>query len=149
LLSGSRKAAAASAGRSSAPSASRIWPPKRSTRAARVGCPGSTTKRATSSASTTTAPCDRSRSATVDLPDPIPPVSPTSRIVTDATGAPIFALSVLKRATQSAEGDATDTPSGSRIGASTQRKHPHEPVRVAYVARGEVRQGREGCVDGG
>src|SRR5436189_177254 len=64
---------------------SRLSPPNRPTSATRAGSPGSTTRRATSAASTMTAPLRRSRSATVDLPDPIPPVSPTSSTVTDAT----------------------------------------------------------------
>src|SRR5918994_100944 len=52
--------------------------PNRSTSFASAGCPGSTTARATTSASTMTAPRAASRSDTVDLPAPIPPVSPTS-----------------------------------------------------------------------
>ena len=44
------------------------------------GEPGSTTSRASRSASITTAPCAASRSATVDFPDAIPPVSPTSTV---------------------------------------------------------------------
>ena len=49
--------------------------------AASAGFPGSTTARAATSASTTTAPLRPRRSAAVDLPDPIPPVRPTSNMV--------------------------------------------------------------------
>ena len=66
-----------SAGRSSRLSRSRTSVPKRSAIAARAGIPGSTTSRATASASTTTAPSEASWAATVDLPEPIPPVRPT------------------------------------------------------------------------
>ena len=70
-------ARAASAARSSAPSGRRISGPNASTSAASAGVPGSTTSRAIASASTMTAPRSTSIRATVDLPDPIPPVSPT------------------------------------------------------------------------
>src|SRR5437762_279165 len=67
----------ARAPRSSRPSGARMPSPNRSTSFFSAGCPGSTTARATWSASTITAPRAASRSATVDLPAPIPPVSPT------------------------------------------------------------------------
>src|SRR5262249_42401431 len=74
----SENATFARAARSRRPSASTMPSPNRSTSFARAGCPGSTTARATRSASTMTAPRAASRSATVDFPAPIPPVSPTS-----------------------------------------------------------------------
>src|SRR5256714_6997033 len=68
----------AKAPRSSRPSGSRMLSPNRSTSFFSAGCPGSTTARATWSASMMTAPRAARSSATVDLPAPIPPVSPTS-----------------------------------------------------------------------
>src|SRR5687767_2554424 len=50
--------------------------PKRATTASCAGPPGSTTSRAMRSASTITAPRSASSAATVDLPEPMPPVSP-------------------------------------------------------------------------
>src|SRR3989440_5989836 len=67
----------AKAPRSSRPSGSRMLSPNRSTSFFSAGRPGSTTARATWSASMMTAPRAASSSATVDLPAPIPPVSPT------------------------------------------------------------------------
>ena len=64
------------ASRSSRPSW-RTSAPKRSTIAARPGVPGSTTSRASTSASMITAPRSPSSSATTDLPEAIPPVRPT------------------------------------------------------------------------
>ena len=55
----------------------RMSAPNRSTSFSSAGVPGSTTCRAIRSASTTTAPRSSSSAATVDLPDPIPPVNPT------------------------------------------------------------------------
>ena len=40
------------------------------------GVPGSTTSRASASASTSTAPSSRRRAATMDFPEAIPPVNP-------------------------------------------------------------------------
>src|SRR6476661_5247412 len=68
---------APSAARSREPSAASTCGPNRSTTAARPSEPGATTSRARRSLSTTSAPSSRSRSATVDLPDPIPPERPT------------------------------------------------------------------------
>ena len=66
---------AASAARFNAPSAPSMSAPKASTMAASPGVPGATTCRASSSESTTMAPNSRSTADTVDLPDPIPPVT--------------------------------------------------------------------------
>ena len=77
LDSSSANATLANAPRASRPSASRMPSPNRSTSFWSAGCPGSTTARATWSASTMTAPRAASSSETVDLPAPIPPVSPT------------------------------------------------------------------------
>ena len=65
--------------RSREPSGARIPSPNSATTAARPSLPGLTTSRATSSALVTTAPRSFSRAATVDLPEPMPPVSPTRR----------------------------------------------------------------------
>ena len=67
----------AQAGRSRVPSSASTSSPKASTTAARPGVPGSTTSRASRSASTTTAPRSVRTFATVLLPDATPPVSPT------------------------------------------------------------------------
>src|SRR5512132_235219 len=77
LDSSSANATLANEPRASRPSASRMPSPNRSTSFCSAGCPGSTTARATWSASTITAPRPASSSETVDLPAPIPPVSPT------------------------------------------------------------------------
>src|SRR5437763_610042 len=69
---------AARAGRTMAPSALTTPGPKRSTTGWYAGPPGATTSRAIRSASTTTAPRASSRDETVDFPDPMPPVSPTT-----------------------------------------------------------------------
>ena len=71
-----RRPADASFARSRRPSASTTSAPKRSASFSSTGEPGSTTWRAMRSASTTTAPLATRRAATVDLPDPIPPVRP-------------------------------------------------------------------------
>ena len=63
--------------RSSVPSAARMPGPKRSTMAARTGWPGSCSSRVMASASMITAPRSASSLDTVDLPAPMPPVSPT------------------------------------------------------------------------
>ena len=63
-------------GRSSWPSAVNTSSPKRVTMSASAGVPGSTTSRASRSASTTGAPSSRRIFATVLLPLAIPPVSP-------------------------------------------------------------------------
>ncbi len=76
--SGWPKTIAASAGRSIRPSGSRTPGPNRSTSCRWAGAPGSTTSRATWSASTTTAPWSTSSRATVDLPAPMFPVRPTA-----------------------------------------------------------------------
>ncbi len=65
------------AARSSEPSASRISGPNSATSRSRPTVPCSTTSRAIESASTTTAPRAASIREASDLPDPIPPVSPT------------------------------------------------------------------------
>src|SRR5437868_6672764 len=54
--------------------------PKRSTTASKAAPPGSTTWRAMRSVSTRAAPRSTSSPATVDLPAPIPPVSPMMSI---------------------------------------------------------------------
>src|SRR4051812_2112480 len=73
----SPKTIAASAGRSSRPSGPTIESPNFATTASKPGVPGSTTSRAIASASMITAPCSASSLATVLLPEPTPPVSPT------------------------------------------------------------------------
>ena len=75
-FSSSLKAIAASAGRFSAPSGSRMPSPNASTRFANPSVPGSTTSRAITSPSTTIAPSSLNVADTVDLPAPIPPVNP-------------------------------------------------------------------------
>src|SRR4051794_22611778 len=78
--SGSSKTIRATASRSSDPSAARTVSPNASTTCCSPGVPGATTSRATASASTTTAPSAASRRATSLLPEPMPPVSPTTSI---------------------------------------------------------------------
>ena len=63
--------------RSSSPSGWSTPGPKRSTMAASTGWPGRWSSRVMASASTMTAPRAASRADTVDLPEPMPPVSPT------------------------------------------------------------------------
>src|SRR5438874_34420 len=75
--SSSRNTMAAKAGRSRVPSAATTPLPNRSTIASYAGVPGSTTSRASTSASRITAPRASSMRDTVDFPDPIPPVRPT------------------------------------------------------------------------
>ena len=78
--SASSNTRAASADRSSVPSSVRIASPNSSTTARNPGVPGWTTSRAIWSESMSHAPHRPSWSATSDLPDPIPPVSPTLSI---------------------------------------------------------------------
>ena len=75
--SGSAKTIAARAARSNVPSARTTASPKRSRTRVRAALPGSTTSRATASASTTWAPSRCSCADTLDLPEPMPPVTPT------------------------------------------------------------------------
>jgi hypothetical protein len=56
--------------------ASSTCSPNSATTAASPSVPGSTTSRASASASITSAPSSANRAAAVDLPDPIPPVNP-------------------------------------------------------------------------
>src|SRR5206468_12846754 len=74
------------------PSAATTESPNSATTASKPGVPGSTTSRAIASASMTTAPCSASSRATVLLPEPTPPVSPTRMGVTLAV-ARVTALS--------------------------------------------------------
>src|SRR5438477_898242 len=62
------------------PSGSRTSRPKAMTISLSAGCPSSTTSRASRSASITSAPSLRNIPATSDLPEPIPPVRPRTRI---------------------------------------------------------------------
>ena len=78
----------ASAARSSSPSGPTTSRPNRATTAAKPGVPGSTTSRAIASASMITAPCSASSAATVLLPDPTPPVSPTLTRATVPSAGP-------------------------------------------------------------
>ena len=71
----SEKTTAARAARSNEPSAAIILLPNSAATAARPGEPGATTSLASTSESMTTAPRSRSCAATVDLPDPMPPVT--------------------------------------------------------------------------
>src|SRR3954453_855631 len=73
----SPKTTAPSRARSSRPSSVSTSSPNSATTAASPGVPGSTTSRATASASMTTAPSSRRRRDTSLLPDPMPPVRPT------------------------------------------------------------------------
>src|ERR1035437_186216 len=73
----SAKTIAPKAPRSREPSGVITTSPKRWRIAARPSESTATTSRASWSASMTTAPSSRNRCATVDLPEPIPPVSPT------------------------------------------------------------------------
>src|SRR5690606_7248417 len=73
----SPKTLRASSGRFSAPCSSSTSGPNRSTISARPGVPGATTSLASWSASMRPAPCSCSRRATVDLPEPMPPLNPT------------------------------------------------------------------------
>src|SRR5947208_4858998 len=92
---GSANTIDASFGRSSSPSGPRTSGPKRSVTFRRPADPATTAARAKSSASRTTAPRSRSMSATVDFPDPIPPVSPT-RSMGPLLGSSLAALQVLQ-----------------------------------------------------
>ena len=92
-FSSSLKATAASAGRFSAPSGSRISFPNASTSAASPSVPGCTTSREMTSPSTTIPPSSPNVEDTVDLPAPMPPVNPirsTGPVCQDAetTNAP-------------------------------------------------------------
>src|SRR2546426_8308652 len=75
---GSEKTMLASASRSSPPPGASTLGPNRSTTFSNPGVPGATACRARTSASKTTAPRFSSIRATVDLPEPMPPVRPTS-----------------------------------------------------------------------
>ena len=76
-----RTRSAPSAARSSDPSARRSSDPNRAMTASSAGSPGSTTSRATLSASMTTTPGrSPSQPATVDFPQPIGPVIPIRRV---------------------------------------------------------------------
>src|SRR4051794_40227056 len=76
-VSWSANTIAPSAGRSRVPSSVRTVSPNSCTTAASPGVPGSTTSRASWSASTITAPSSVRITATVLLPEATPPVSPT------------------------------------------------------------------------
>src|SRR5829696_1207990 len=83
--SSSLNAMAASAARSSDPSAPMMWAPKRSARTSSSGAPGTCSSRTIASASTMTAPRAASRFVTDDLPAPMPPVR-TTRITAASLG---------------------------------------------------------------
>ena len=88
---GSAKTIRPSAARSSVPSARRRSSPNRAMTASSAGSPGSTTSRATWSASMTTTPGrSPSQPATVDFPQPIGPVSPIR--TADASRRPLLEL---------------------------------------------------------
>src|SRR5207249_1440042 len=76
----SAKMMAAKLARLREPSGSRTSRPKAITISLSAGCPSSTTSRASRSASITSAPSLRNIPATSDLPAPIPPVRPRTRI---------------------------------------------------------------------
>src|SRR6266446_4935972 len=76
---GAAKTIAPSFWRSSSPSGRRIPRPNVATISSYAGSPGTTTSRASTSASMITDPSRRKTSATVDLPVAMPPVSPTRR----------------------------------------------------------------------
>src|SRR5439155_19987093 len=97
--------------RSSDPSPRRTSAPKRSTMASSAGWPRSVTSRASASASTTAAPRSASQPATVDLPQPIGPVSPI-----------LNARSPLA---------VTSRP--SEVGARAPLRHPPEDSRAALL----------------
>src|SRR5262245_34342802 len=80
LALGSLKTRRPSPSRSREPSGRRISRPKASTSLARSGVPGAWSSWTIASASITTAPSAASRRATLVLPLPIPPVSPTTRV---------------------------------------------------------------------
>ncbi len=73
---GSANTRAPSAARSSTPEGSKTSSPKRARTAPRTGSPGAVTARASTSASMTQPPSSPSMPATVDLPQPMGPVSP-------------------------------------------------------------------------
>ncbi len=79
------KALAANAGRSSAPSGSRMSSPNASTSAASPSVPGSTTSREMTSPSTMIPPHSENVADTADLPAPMPPVSPMRSIYVNAS----------------------------------------------------------------
>ena len=103
---------AARAGRSSSPSGRRTPGPKRSAMAASTGRPGRCSSRVMASASTMTAPRAASSADTVDLPEPMPPVSPT-RITAGAVGGWRQAWSVAASASGSAAASAGAASCGS------------------------------------
>ncbi len=89
-----------SAARSSVPSARRRPSPNRATIASSAGSPGSTTSRATWSASMTTTPGrSPSQPATVDLPQPIGPVSPIRTVTARRSSSSSHASSAAASAT--------------------------------------------------
>src|SRR4051794_1705417 len=79
---GSANTRAPSRPRSSAPSGPIIFGPNSATTASNPEVPGATTSRARASASTTTAPSERSSAETVLFPEATPPVSPTCTLRT-------------------------------------------------------------------
>ena len=77
---------AASAARSNAPSLSKMSAPKRDANSTNSGAPARCSSRVIASPSMMMAPCSANKADTVDLPEPIPPVSPISIIPRNYAG---------------------------------------------------------------
>ena len=131
--SSSLKTISATAWRSRLPSADTIASPQRSTMPAKTEPPGACSSRTMRSASINTAPRSTRRSATVDLPDPMPPVSPIS----------ITPASVVITQWCPPHGDVP------RVVKTAKRRHPRRapPLRTSTSDGRIDRSGRSARVD--
>ena len=117
--------------------------PNRATRASWAGPPGATTWRATASVSTTNAPRSVSSDDTVDFPDPMPPVRPTTSIAGRPYHRPIRTearrnrgdaklFSSDPRTASTRRGPRASGPQGAgRAGRRLAAERPRQPQRLA------------------
>src|SRR5690554_612915 len=124
---GSAKTISRSARRLRVPSSLSTRCPKRSLISARAGSPGSTTSRATSSASTQGAPRASKARATVDFPEAMPPVTPM-----------IMATSGLEK---------EETAVGRHQRLAGQQRHPARQGQIGAEGHGGAAQAGQGKLD--
>src|SRR5699024_5013364 len=141
---GSAKAISASRPRSSTPAGVRISAPNSSRSRARPGVPGSTTARAMASASIRWAPSSANMVAIVDLPEPMPPVSPMCSmrpVLPSSVLAAGHHVQVLRPLHDDGQGAAQCLGTGGRWNRP-EVGHVHQPRVPATGARplGEVEE---------
>ena len=116
--------------RSRLPSAFRIPSPKRDTIVARALVPGRVTLRATTSASTTRTPRSANSFATVDLPLPMPPVSPTLAAIGSASVRGFLWPTVLRMGLPASGTSSAGVKSPGRKGWETSELEYGERTRI-------------------